>query len=296
MTTLHHGAQVDHVTELEVVTGEAAVLTCSKSEHRDLFEAVLAGQGQCAIITRAVLTAIAAPAMVREYGLQYDSVETLLEDELGLLHDGRFAGVVAFIEPANDGWSFTLSASHYFTPPEAPNDTALTTGLRAVATHTRDVEYSQHVAPVLHVPTQGAHADLGLMIPASAARTFVGETLPRLRADDLGAVTRVRLFAWNRKVFSRALFRVPNEETFIYAALLRAETADASMIARMLTGNRMLFDANRERGGVHYPYSALELTRTDWQRHYGDAWRQLARAKHRYDPAGVFASGPDLFG
>src|SRR4030095_247652 len=48
-TTFRHGAQVDHVRELQVVTGEGQVLTCSETRHRDLFEVALAGQGQCAI-------------------------------------------------------------------------------------------------------------------------------------------------------------------------------------------------------------------------------------------------------
>jgi cytokinin dehydrogenase len=37
-TTFRYGAQVDHVLELQVVTGEGQVLTCSETSHRDLFE------------------------------------------------------------------------------------------------------------------------------------------------------------------------------------------------------------------------------------------------------------------
>jgi FAD/FMN-containing dehydrogenase len=33
----------------------------------------------------------------------------------------------------------------------------------------------------------------------------------------------------------------------------------------------------------------------EWQQHYGSAWPMLARAKQRYDPDRLFASGPDLF-
>ena len=55
ITTHRYGAQVDQVRELEVVTGEANVVRCSEREQRALFEAALAGQGQCGIITRVVL-------------------------------------------------------------------------------------------------------------------------------------------------------------------------------------------------------------------------------------------------
>ena len=39
------GAQVDHVKELEVVTGEGDIVRCSESRNSDLFEAVLGGLG-----------------------------------------------------------------------------------------------------------------------------------------------------------------------------------------------------------------------------------------------------------
>ena len=66
LTSLRHGAQVDQTLALQVVTGEGNVVTCSTDEQRDLFEAALAGQGQCAIVTRATLRLERAPAMVRE--------------------------------------------------------------------------------------------------------------------------------------------------------------------------------------------------------------------------------------
>jgi FAD/FMN-containing dehydrogenase len=61
VTSLRHGAQVDQTLALQVVTGEGDVVVCSTHEHRDLFEAALAGQGQCAIITRATLRLERAP-------------------------------------------------------------------------------------------------------------------------------------------------------------------------------------------------------------------------------------------
>src|SRR5918992_1039110 len=45
-----HGAQVDNVLELQVVTGEGQLLTCSATENQRLFEAALAGLGLCAVI------------------------------------------------------------------------------------------------------------------------------------------------------------------------------------------------------------------------------------------------------
>jgi cytokinin dehydrogenase len=128
-TTWRCGAQIDQVLELEVVTGEGTVVTCSKARSRDLFEAVLAGQGQCAIITRAALRSVAAPSMVREYLLRYLDLSTMLADQRMLVDQGRFDGVVALLMPSENGWQFALSGTRHFTPPQKPDDAAYA-GLR----------------------------------------------------------------------------------------------------------------------------------------------------------------------
>jgi FAD/FMN-containing dehydrogenase len=126
-TSFRHGAQVDHVFEMQVVTGEGRVVTCSDSRYRDLFEGALAGQGQCAIMTRAVLRLVPASTKVREYVLPYADLPTLLDDGARLAGDGRFDGVVALITASAGQWSYSLAARH-FTPPDTPDDAVLTAG------------------------------------------------------------------------------------------------------------------------------------------------------------------------
>jgi cytokinin dehydrogenase len=127
-TTFRHGAQVDHVHDLQVVKGEGQVLTCSETRHRDLFEVALAGQGQCAIITRAVLRLVPAASSVREYVLPYPDLATLLRDGALLTEDGRFDGVVGLIAPSEGLWSYALTATRQFSLPDAPDDAALKAG------------------------------------------------------------------------------------------------------------------------------------------------------------------------
>jgi cytokinin dehydrogenase len=88
--------------------------------------------------------------------------------------------------------------------------------------------------------------------------------------------------------------RLPQEEYVSYIALLRAETNDRDVIARMLAGNRMLYEYARDAGGALYPFAAVEMTPADWRRHYGERLEGLIRAKRRYDPHGVFASAAAL--
>jgi hypothetical protein len=60
--------------------------------------------------------------------------------------------------------------------------------------------------------------------------------------------------------------------------VLRTPTTDPSLVARMLAGNRSLFERNRDLGGTLYPFAALELSGQEWQQHYGTG---LARAGTR---------------
>ncbi|HMI94300.1 MAG TPA: FAD-binding protein, partial [Polyangiales bacterium] len=238
IATLRHGAQVDGVQQLQVVTGEGDVVRCSEREHADLFQAVLAGQGQCAIIARAQLRSTAAKPMIREYALRYADLAPLLADEAALLRDDRFDGVVAMIVPDAGSWSYTLIASRAFAPAEPPDDVAMTAGLHAIAgsERRRDVEYAQYMEGVAELHLTQSHADLGLLVPGSAAPRFIASTLARLRPDDLGAVAALRVFSWPRAAFTRPLLRLPEQETVVYLALLRAETTDAATLARQLAG------------------------------------------------------------
>ena len=84
-----NGAQVDHVQELEVVTGVGNVKRCSASQHSDLFNAVLAGLGQCGVITRAKVDLVPVKPMVRVYTLRYTDNATFFSDLRTLTNRGE---------------------------------------------------------------------------------------------------------------------------------------------------------------------------------------------------------------
>lgn len=297
-TTFRHGAQVDNVLELEVITGNGQVMRCSDSCNRDLFAGALAGQGQCAIIKRAVLRLVPAPHTIREYVLQYADLSVLLEDQAWLMDDDRFDSIVSVLTPSNKGWSYTMLSTRQFARPVETDNGSPLSGLRYLpgSEQTRDVPYLESADSLPKVEFGKARPDLGLILPGLSAPTFLSEVLPRLNASDWGPVDRIRLFSWKRESFTRPLFRTPAEDTFVYMAFLRTQTDDQPTVASMLKGNRKLFEKTRDLGGVLYPFSAVHLSRGDWERHYGEQWPALIEAKARYDPQDVFASGPDIFG
>ncbi|HKP63598.1 MAG TPA: hypothetical protein VJV78_42980, partial [Polyangiales bacterium] len=126
------------------------------------------------------------------------------------------------------------------------------------------------------------------------AKQFLSEVLPRLTGADLGGALGLRVFLWDRRLFTRRLFRMPDATSCVSVGILREPALDAAAKERALAGNRELFERARALGGTLYPYAALALTRDDWRRHYAEQWPALLAAKRQYDPDDVLASGPDL--
>lgn len=129
-TSYRDGAQVDNVLELQVVTGEGNLETCSPLRKPDLFDAALAGQGQCAIIVRATVRLVPAKAAVRVFDLFYPDLQAMIRAERRLIADGRFDFVVGFVTPSPaGGWAYLIEAACYYTPPVEPDRAALLAGL-----------------------------------------------------------------------------------------------------------------------------------------------------------------------
>ncbi len=111
-TTYEHGAMVDNVEALQVLTGEGHIVTCSRHHREDLFDAMLAGQGRCGVLARAVIKLLPAPARVRACAVLYPDVATALSDADRLVDEKRFDGIVLFtFADGNGGNSVVLPAS-----------------------------------------------------------------------------------------------------------------------------------------------------------------------------------------
>ena len=80
-TSYREGCQVDHVSELDVVTATGDHVTCSPDRNAELFRMMLAGLGQCGIIVRARLRLLRAPGYVVLRTLDYPDLQTLVSDQ-----------------------------------------------------------------------------------------------------------------------------------------------------------------------------------------------------------------------
>lgn len=296
-TTWRYGAQVDNVEALEIVTGEGDIVFCSRHTRRELFDAVLAGQGQCAVLARAVIRLVPAPARVRAMSFLYADVVTALTDADRLVDEQRFDGVVVFTFPSGGGHAVVLRGTKYYSPPAQVDDNELIAGLNFVpgVMQSEDLTYTENFSittgpfPVLPQPA------FAILLPSSAATQWISGVLPRLTTNDLGSYNAIQIFAWRGSRFGRPLFRIPStEEKLVGFALIRY-AANAEQSALMLEANRRLFEETRALGGTLYPFSAVKLSKLEWQQHYGDEFEGLAQSKRRYDSNNVLASGPDIF-
>jgi cytokinin dehydrogenase len=295
--TQRQGAQVDNVLELQVVTGEGERLTCSPTQRRALFDAVLAGQGQVAAIVRATLRLVPAPARIRVFNLVYLQLSTLTADMQRLMDEQRFEFMEAFgFLNADGSWTYLLQAGSYYTPPAEPDADALLAGLQdhraAMSIDDQGLSEFANRVPV-DMPVQ-PHPWIDLILPAATVDVFVGTVEQTLRPLVAGDSFTILLIPMQTRLFTRPLFRAPKTKFAFGFGILRYLPADPGAVEQALSYNRSLFDRCRDLGGTHYPISAVRLERDDWVRHYGPALGPLVAAKARFDPDRVFASGPDF--
>lgn len=293
--THRHGAQVDNVLALQVVTGRGELLDCSPTLRSELFEAVLAGQGQVALIVRATLRLSKAPPRIWTATLVYPDLPTLTADTVRLAEEGRFDVLEAFAVPQGGGWVQALQVGRYYAPPGVPGIELLEglRDLRAFAAF-EDLAFAEFANRVPDRPATQAHPWIDLMLPYPAVDGFVAEVQQTLRPLTAGDTFTVLLIPMRPPRFTRPLFRAPQSESAFGFGILRSLPAGSPVLPQVLAFNRQLFERSRALGGTHYPISALPMTAADWAAHYGPELGRLQKAKALHDPQRVLGGGPDF--
>jgi FAD/FMN-containing dehydrogenase len=304
----HYGAQTDTLVELEVVTGTGEPVTCSAAKKRRLFDAVRAGLGQCAVVTRATIRLRPAPARARRWKLFYDSLRTFLTDQRIVVGDGRFGyleGQILLDDEAGR-WRYMLEGTAYYSPPDEPDARKLLAGLAfaASATEVEDFSYLEFLdrmaAGERLLRADGSwfhpHPWLNLFLPDGVLEAFVAGAFANVRRTDLGGSGLVLLYPLRSEQLRTPLIRVPTGEVVWLLALLpTGDPYDPVSTARMIQSNAALYLQAKAVGGTVYPANALPMTPQDWQEHFGAAWPQLASAKRQYDPQSILAPGQGIF-
>uniref|UniRef100_A0A1J3JR01 cytokinin dehydrogenase n=1 Tax=Noccaea caerulescens TaxID=107243 RepID=A0A1J3JR01_NOCCA len=140
-----YGPQTENVTELDVVTGNGDVITCSEMENSELFFSVLGGLGQFGIITRARVLLQPAPDMVRWIRVVYAEFDEFTRDAEWLVSqkdESSFDYVEGFVfvngdDPVN-GWpTVPLHPDHDFDPTQLPQSSGSVLYCLELALHYR---------------------------------------------------------------------------------------------------------------------------------------------------------------
>jgi cytokinin dehydrogenase len=293
-TSHRHGVQTDNVIELEVVTGDGQVHTCSRGS--DLFDAVRVGLGQHGIITAATLALVPAPDRVLRHKLYYPTVRALLADQRKLLRENRFDFLQGEILPGVDGWRYMLEVAGYRGGELA--------GLAHDSVETEDLAYldfADRLAPgEAYLRSTGEwlhpHPWWNAFLPDTEVDAFVDRLASELTVTDVGPSGLMLVYPVHTRGLTTPLFRVPDEPVVFLVAILRTSPpGDPAAVRAAVADNREWYDRARAVGGTVYPISAIPFSHNDWADHFGTAWPSFLDAKQRYDPAHVLGAGQGIF-
>lgn len=305
------GLQVDYVRRLQVITGTGQTRYCAQTDGGDLFNAVLAGLGQCGVMTRATVDLVPAKDRARSYLLHYPDNATAFADLRTLLDRPGFDHIhLMWVPPGTAGLVYQINATCYYDLTEPPDDQRLVGGLHT-APVIQDASYLDYVfrndTLIEHFRNtldwdQLVKPWFNVWLPASTVEPYVAEVLPTLTRHDLGATGSVQLFAQRRTRITRPLLRLPEPDgspwVYVFNILSASDTPNPgpNYTRDMLARNDRLFRAARSGfAGVRYPIGTNRFTHGDWRRHYGGQWRSFAAAKHRFDPDRILAPGVGIF-
>jgi cytokinin dehydrogenase len=306
------GAQVDHVRELEVVTGDGVLRRCSPGAQPELFEAVLAGLGQYGIITGAAVGLVPAPERVRGYSIPYADPAAFFSDLRTLVRRGEVSEVYGdWWRPGEAGEVHHLNAFVFSGPGQVVDDAHLLRGLSVppAAATVRDAGYLEHVCRIDDAVAD-LRAELGwdalvkpwvtVWLPDASVEPVVGDVLAGLAPHDVGVGGFVLLYSHHRSAFTRPSLRLPAPDGSELVHLFTVMTAgppgaDAGFVAAMRERNRGLVARAVAAGGTCYPIGALGPGAGYWRAHYGERWPHVVALKRRYDPAGILTPGPGVF-
>jgi cytokinin dehydrogenase len=301
-TSYRLGAQVDHVSEVDVVTGAGDLVTCSPTQHSELFQMVLAGMGQCAIVVRARIKLLPAPDQVVVRRFSYASRGAFLAD-LAMLAAAETKGAVAGdLNLGSDGATWTPVIRVTSFGPQVPIWLSSLKSNDPVAPVTQGyADYlnrktASHLAAVASGEKFVPHVYMSFFLPADQTPSMVDYLMDTPGAT-LGA-DEIPVFPMINANFKQALQRMPAGSMSFHMRIYRMAAREGSpehlqMLA--LNQNECLPRIFARGGTVYLPFSPLLDSSQRLQQFDQPSWNRLSAAKSTYDPGSVLTPGAGLF-
>ncbi|MDA8695649.1 FAD-binding protein [Flavobacteriales bacterium] len=329
------GAQMDHLLELEVVTGAGEVVRCSSVAHRDLFNAVRGTHGAFGIITKAIIPLEPAPEKVRLVQACYGSLKSMIKDVehstrhrmTDLIHafaaEKSKASIVTkmnsteampmadsdvkrALDEVPGNWVYNLEMVDFVGGPHDGGRGRIDRsglGCEPGLSHEWEMDWREfcfRVPPlVLEEQFRGAapHPELCSWVPLDGkGLELLDSEFSRLHpSQDIGGGP-VLFFPLKTDLLSAPFFRLPEAEYCLFWGLLRrAEPATPERISELMADNEAVYRRVRRVGGERYLPDTPPETPEFWRSHFGPLWSDLVASRKRWDPDGVFASSFGAF-
>lgn len=299
-----YGLQIDNVLELKVVTGDGRLMTCSDDQEPELFNALLAGLGQCGIILSAKLRLMPATTHARTFRMYYPDLATLLVDARIIVAEERFDRIQGRVTATPAGtWRYFLVGAKNYSPPALPDDQSLLNGLHfdKATLQVTDSSYFRYADRSWQFAAARAsgrfnqpHPWFQILTPDSAIDEFGTEVLSQLTYAEIGEDAPVELFPLVTERCHRPLFRLP-DHPLAFGFGCPSTAPDPDTAVQMLERNKRYYKRARGLGCTLYPIGAMPFTPQDWKEHYHPHWDSFSKAKQQYDPNRVLTPGPGIF-
>ncbi len=310
VASFRHGTQGDNVLELDVVTGDGELRTCSPDREPDLFWSVLAGLGQIGVITRARLALRRAKPMTRTYYLLYDDLLRFLEDARAAMNADVWDHLESWAAPCPQGtkpvagvrqmfarWFYPFHLTVEFDPGAPPDDAVMLRGLRPYEKLYVDdlplLGFLERLEPVFDLWRRGGtwshvHAWVETVLPWERAAGYIEAVLPELPPSILVGGHVLLWPAKGHASRSRLFMRPPGEDLVGFGVLPAVPPAYWEQVRPMIEN---LHRMSVLMGGKRYLSGFIEWSLEEWRAHFGVEWGRFAAAKRAWDPDGVLNPG-----
>jgi FAD/FMN-containing dehydrogenase len=320
VASFRYGAQADNAVELEVVTGAGEIVTCSRQQHRDLFDVVRCGLGQFGVITRAKVRLRKCKSVVRKYFLLYDDLETVMADARRVMDPGNptFSSLESWCTPCLQGikkigegmelgegmqtfayWLYPFHVTVELDPGEEPDDQAVLAALSPYRhVHTEDFtqyEFANRMDPVFELWRRSgywemAHPWMETVLPWDTAREFIELVLAQTPPQTLGPGGHILLWPACTRTSDAPLFMHPEGEYVMGWGILPG--VPFKYVDLALARLDMASELSIGYGAKRYLSGFITFdTAEKWAAHFGDRWPMILAAKRKFDPDGIMAPG-----
>lgn len=300
-TSHRHGAMVDNVIELQVVTGRGDVVCCSATANTELFRAVLAGLGQCGVITRATVRLIPAPTNVRHTKTLYATTAELNRAQLALIAGGQHDYVEGLVmQDGAGGWLRCLETAAYLTDGQQPESSVHGEGVLLESLTIPYVDFVNRLGDEDTFLASLGHRRqprpwCSVLVPGSAIDGLLDAGLSR-PVSEIGEKGMFLIYPIPRASMAMPLLRTPDTDVMFQFSVFRyAEPGSPRVVESMLQASEDMYTSALDAGGTLYPFASVAMGSDRWRVHWGDQWHFLLEAKAKYDPCGVLGLGQGIF-